>query len=64
MAVEEVVHEAGAQFDPRVARAFAALPEPLFQALREPANRGAEGFTDPARSGTGARTGSSSRSGA
>lgn len=59
VAVEEVVHEAGGQFDPTVARVFASLPESFFQALREPANRGAESFTDPGRSGAGA-----SRSGA
>lgn len=59
VAMEEIVHEAGSQFAPEAARAFAALPESFFAALREPANRGAEPFTDPARRSPG-RTASAS----
>ena len=50
VAMEEVAHEAGAQFCPQVARAFLTLPESFFLALRQPTNWRPEPFTDPARS--------------
>lgn len=48
VAMEEITHEAGRQFAPEVARAFVTIPDPFFQALREPDKRGAEPFRDPA----------------
>jgi putative nucleotidyltransferase with HDIG domain len=48
IARQEIVSEAGRQFDPEVVKTFASMPENLWSALRQDAERGGEkGRTNP-----------------